>query len=185
MNRSRHCAGNALLATLLLMAACLAVGQAAAADPAASRTETATTAGTTSTGADDLAFLSDNTGKTANSDMPDMGAAAMRMVITMLVLCGLLVGGMVLFNRYARRRLKLGGGERPLRVLDRVQLGPKKSVCILNACGRRLLLGVGERDVTLLLELDLPEDSATPANFSGELTQAARNEAATHSGVQR
>ncbi len=103
-----------------------------------------------------------------------MGAMLARLVLAMLLVLALLVGGVVLFQRFGRRALKLGGRDRPLRILDRLALGPKKSVCLLSAGGRHLLLGVGEKEITLLMEMSLPQEPAEEDGFAEVFEGVAR-----------
>jgi len=92
------------------------------------------------------------------TSVPDVGALLGRLVLAMLLVLALLVGGVLLLQKYGRRALRLGGGARALRIVDRVALGPKKGVFLVHVGGRYLLLGVGEREVTLLTEMTLWEE---------------------------
>jgi flagellar protein FliO/FliZ len=62
-----------------------------------------------------------------------------------------------------RRAARSGGGQRrtaALTVVARQGLGQKASIAVVDADGRRLLLGVSEHGVTLLTELEAPAPAA-------------------------
>jgi len=96
------------------------------------------------------------------ADMPNAGALLGRLVLAMGLILAVLVGGLWLLQRFGRRALHLKGGERPLRVVDRIALAPKRWVCLLSVGGRYLLLGVAEKEISLLTEVLSPDDPETP-----------------------
>jgi len=102
-------------------------------------------------------------------DLPDMSTALVKLVVVMLLLLGLLVAGVLVFQRFARGRLKLGRGNRPLRIVDKLALGPKTGICLLNACGRYLVLGVAEKEISVLMEVPMPSEGGEENDFSGAL----------------
>ncbi len=74
------------------------------------------------------------------------------------------------------RRLARGGGARrrtaALTVVARHGLGQKASIAVVDAGGRRLLLGVSEHGVTLLAELESPAVAETAADERVEIDPA-------------
>jgi flagellar biosynthetic protein FliP len=74
------------------------------------------------------------------------------------------------------RRLARGGGARrrtaALTVVARHGLGQKASIAVVDADGRRLLLGVSEHGVTLLAELESPAVAETAADERVEIDPA-------------
>ncbi len=103
----------------------------------------------------DLPYTLDEPGgKATESPVPDMGKTLARLVLATAVILGALVGGFVIFKRYGAQRLKAGGGRQGLRLVDRLALGPKHAVCLINVAGRYLVVGVAEREMNLLTELD-------------------------------
>ncbi len=106
--------------------------------------------------------------------VPDVGAMLGRLVLAMLLILALLVGGVILFQKFGRRALKLGGGERTLRMVDRLALAPKKWACLVNVGGRYLLLGVGEKEITLLTEITLWQEPGEEKSFAGALENASK-----------
>ena len=126
--------------------------------------------------ADDEPLLFDETPDAASPDglpyeAPRMGSVILRMALGLVVVTALLVIGLVAYQRLSRRGMGIGGAARPLRIVDKVALGPKKWVCLLNAGGRYLLLGVAEKDVNLLTELFPPEESDEGADFASLMRQ--------------
>jgi len=101
--------------------------------------------------------------------VPDMSKMLIRLVLAMGIILALLAAGLMAFQRLARRGLKLGRNDRPLRIVDKLSLGPKKMVCLLNTCGRYVVLGVAEREITVLLELTLPDDAEGEQDFAAAL----------------
>jgi len=162
------------LALLALFAG--ATGRAAAAQeaPAVNETPDAASATAAEPARDFLASLPKGAGTDQELALPEVGAGAARVVLVMAGLIAAVIGGFLVFGRLSRRGLRTMAGSRPLRVMDRVALGPKKYACVLNACGRHLLIGIGEREITLLMELDLSSDEDTVPDFCAELTQAGR-----------
>jgi flagellar biogenesis protein FliO len=105
--------------------------------------------------------------------VPKFGEAMGRLIGVMVLLFALLVGGLVLFQKFSRRGLTLGGESRPLRVMDRVSLGPRSSVCLVQTCGKALVLGVSEKEITVLMDMDLAPQSGQEAGFAGTMQQVS------------
>jgi len=125
-------------------------------------------------------------GDSALDDVPGIGVVLIRLVVAMLVIIGVLVGGLFAVQKISRRKfsLGLGGKDRPLRVVDRLMLGSKTYVCLMHVCGRYLVVGVTEKEMTVLTEVALPgeaegRDGETP--FSKELADAKSGLPAEHS----
>ena len=126
----------------------------------------------------DLPYTLDEPGGDApESPVPDMGKTLARLVLATALILGALVGGFVIFKRVGAQRLKLGGGRQGLRLVDRLALGPKHAVCLINVAGRYLVVGVAEREMNLLTELDpLIEEQAdfneTLESLGGEASRS-------------
>ncbi len=112
---------------------------------------------------------------TAGAAVPHVGTTLARLVGALTLIGALLLGGLILFKRFASRTLKFarGGTEKPLRVVEKVSLGAKTHICLLNACGRYLVIGVTEKEINLLTELTLPDDESAPKDFAALLAGAA------------
>ncbi len=75
----------------------------------------------------------------------------------LLVSGGLVVGVALLgigFRRWIGARWVARAAQRSLRVLDILPLGQRQRVAVVRCFDRTMLLGLGEREVTLLCELD-------------------------------
>jgi len=176
--RTRGCAWAVALAAILLLPAGAAVAQDAEPPETAAASNTDAAAAEESpvapspdavTGEDLLA--EETPAKDRTPDVPDMGEALLKMVVFMLLLLGLLVAGAVVFQRWIRGRVSLGGPKRPLRLVDRLALGPKTGLCLVNVCGRHLVLGIAEKEVTVLLEMPMSQEDEEDADFSGMLSR--------------
>ena len=112
---------------------------------------------------------------TAGSAVPHVGVTLARLVGALVLIGALLLGGLILFKRFAARTLKFarGGTEKPLRVVEKVSLGAKTHICLLNACGRYLVIGVTEKEINVLTEVTLPGDESAPSDFAALLAGAS------------
>jgi len=113
----------------------------------------------------------------ALDDAPGLGNVLIRLTVAMLVIIGVLVGGLFVVQKISRRKFNLGfgGKDRSLRVVDRLTLGSKTYVCLMQVCGRYLVVGVTEKEMTVLTEVALPgepEDGDKEMAFSGVLADA-------------
>jgi flagellar protein FliO/FliZ len=90
-------------------------------------------------------------------DLPSYGGLLLKTILALVIVIGL---AWVLL-RWGLKRLLPGTGRSAgeIRVLDRQSLDGRRSVVLVEAYGRYLLLGVGDGSVTLLAELD-PETVA-------------------------
>ncbi|MCU1405981.1 MAG: hypothetical protein JWQ43_2284 [Glaciihabitans sp.] len=87
---------------------------------------------------------------------------------------------------YAHRRITRGAGlvksERPITIIGRQGLSQKASVVIIEAEGKRLLLGVTEHTITVLSDSDLPVvsyDSTASYDSTSSYDSAATGEPTT------
>ncbi len=85
--------------------------------------------------------------------------ASLALVAALIVLCG-----------WAMRRANAGRRRGLLAVEERVPLARGVQLVVVSAQGRRLVLGVAEKHVSLLTELDEPEgaDGAVPLADASE-----------------
>jgi flagellar biogenesis protein FliO len=118
---------------------------------------------------------------TAGSAVPRVGVTLARLVGALALIGALLLGSLILFKRFAGRALKLtrGGSEKPLRVVERVSLGAKTHICLLNACGRYLVIGVTEKEINVLTEITLPGDETATKEFAALLANGGQADAAS------
>jgi flagellar protein FliO/FliZ len=97
---------------------------------------------------------------------------ALRVLLSLAVVLGLL---WVLQKRFSRGAGGQGG-DVPLTVLSRRSISPKAAVVVVEADGKRFLLGVTEQSVNVLHSSDAPEPEPVPANaqaFAVSLDKAA------------
>jgi flagellar biogenesis protein FliO len=113
--------------------------------------------------------------------MQDVSVLALlgHLVVSLAVVIGL----MVVAGRFVGGRTRMGGGRKgaPVEVLGRHALGRNASVTVVKAGGRGLVLGVTERAITVLAEIDVadaeaeaPESSPAPVAGWGALLDAIR-----------
>lgn len=87
-----------------------------------------------------------------------------------LVCFGLVVVILVLgwgFKRFLAGNLSLRANKRAMKVVDMLPLGGKRQLAVVRCYDRTFLLGIGEREVNLVTELDAEED------VEGKLTEVA------------
>jgi flagellar biogenesis protein FliO len=134
---------------------------------------------------DDIINWSDTSSETP-ADSKDSGASSMwavmgNLIMAMIIVVGAVVGGVIVIQKVGQRKMGNGIKGKALRIVDRQAIGPKKSVCLLNACGRYLVLGVADKEITVLAEVELPDDDGdakdAPKDFAASLNQAQQDEA--------
>jgi flagellar biosynthetic protein FliO len=82
---------------------------------------------------------------------PSYGAFLLQTLLVLAVVC--IVAWVVL--RFGVRRLHLGGAHGPLRIVARLPLEARRSLYIVDAAGKLLLIGVSEGGpMAVLAELD-------------------------------
>ena len=106
-----------------------------------------------------------------------------------LVCVGLLLlvlGLAFLFRRFVAGGLRRRAAKRSLRVLDVLPLGGKQKLVVVRCYDRSFLLGLGDKDVCSIAELDTQElaparpagdrgEEERAASFGGNLTRALEN----------
>jgi flagellar biogenesis protein FliO len=169
----------AMTVTVWLCAVAVAAGDSPTGSTVAATA--GSTAGTTSNSnailaaKPEMSFMDSPEGaETAGSAVPHVGTTLARLVGALVLIGALLLGGLILFKRFAARTLKFarGGAEKPLRVVEKVSLGAKNHVCLLNACGRYLVIGVTEKEINVLTEITLPGDESAAKDFAALLSGA-------------
>jgi flagellar biogenesis protein FliO len=86
---------------------------------------------------------------------------------------GLIVGALLLVRRWAQRGGRMSGGPVPIRVVARTGLTKGSVVAVLEADGRRFLIGAADQRITLLSELDPDIDDPIVADANRQLSAAA------------
>lgn len=96
---------------------------------------------------------------------PDLGMASLKMIGSLMVVLGLILG---LF--YALRRLRFrpfqGGPSRQMRLISTLNLAPKRALSLVELNDQWLIIGVGAESVRLITRMDRPPE--TEAVEAGE-----------------
>lgn len=90
-----------------------------------------------------------------------------------LVCLGLVAVILVLawaFKRFLAGNMRLRAAQRSMKVVDVLPLGGKRQLAVVKCYDRTFLIGMGEREVNLVTELDADED------VEGQLKQPAATE---------
>lgn len=99
------------------------------------------------------------------------------LVLRVVLSLGAVLTVLWLAQKYARRRLKVGGPEQLVSVVARQGIGQKAAVVLVDADGKRFLLGVTEQSVSILHTGDAPEpapvDEESAVAFSRKLEEAS------------
>lgn len=77
-----------------------------------------------------------------------------------------LVGAAWLFRRYLAGHLKARAAKRSLQVLDVLPLGGKQKLVVVRCYDRSFLLGLGEKEVRSIAELELEPGTGEPVPAS-------------------
>jgi len=88
----------------------------------------------------------------------DLGGSSGPDLTRYLIACAgliLLLGGLAwVARRYLSSTLKARAGRRALQVLDMLPLGGKQRLCVVRCYDRTFALGLGEKEVSLVAEID-------------------------------
>jgi flagellar biogenesis protein FliO len=96
-----------------------------------------------------LALISDAAARAAREG-PDWNRYVLVCVLLLFVLAALAWGMRALMSGSTR----IGGARRSLQVLDVLPLGGKQRVCVVRCYDRTFALGVGDKEVGLIAEID-------------------------------
>jgi len=86
-----------------------------------------------------------------------VGALIFRLVLALAAVIGAILLTVWVLRRLMTRRWPGRAGERPVRIIDRVQLAPKRSLDVVAVGDRIILLGVTENGINFLTELSAEE----------------------------
>lgn len=98
---------------------------------------------------------------------------AVRLAGALAAIAGLLLGLRFALVAARRGRFCLPARGRLLRIVDSLALGPGGVLCVVEAGGRRLLLGVSQNQLVLLAELPAGDEGA-PAADAGIVSLGAK-----------
>jgi flagellar biosynthetic protein FliO len=102
------------------------------------------------------------TGPTPRADAggPDMT----RYVLVCFLLLGLIGGAAYLFRRFVASSVRARASKRSLQIVDLLPLGGKQRLCVVRCYDRTFALGLGDKEVSLIAELDaVAAPAAQPA----------------------
>ncbi|QDU86472.1 Flagellar biosynthesis protein, FliO [Planctomycetes bacterium Pla163] len=113
------------------------------------------------------------------------GVDVTRYLLACLVVVVLMCAGAWLLMRLGRGATIGRAAKRSLKVVDVLPLGRKQKLCVVRAYDRTFVLGLGEREVTLVTELDTDDDLAAQAlvDASGGAAKGERSFAALLRGA--
>lgn len=115
-----------------------------------------------------------NAGTSPMSSMPGLDMTQYALVCFGLVALILALGWAA--KRFLAGNLRMRAQERSMKVVDVLPLGGKRQLAVVRCYDRTFVLGLGERDVTLVTELDPDEDVegvlAPPAAQAKQTTPA-------------
>lgn len=97
-----------------------------------------------------------------------MVGLVLRLVLTLAVVIGLILLSVWGLKRLMTRRWPGKSKERPVRIIDRVQLAPKRSLDVVAVGERIILLGVTENGINFLTELSPEEKSRFGTATAGQ-----------------
>jgi flagellar biogenesis protein FliO len=100
-------------------------------------------------------------------------STAVRLAGALAAIAGLLLGLRLALVAAGRARFGSPGRGRLLRIADSLGIGPGASLCVVEAGGRRLLLGVTQSRLSLLAELPAGDEGA-PAADAGIVSLGAK-----------
>jgi flagellar protein FliO/FliZ len=92
---------------------------------------------------------------------PSATSGSLRMLAALACVAGLMLAGYALLRRFGRWFPNAAGSA--IRVREMRPLGPKKSLCLVEVQGRRLLLGITAERITLLESLPASDETFADA----------------------
>jgi flagellar biosynthetic protein FliO len=93
---------------------------------------------------------------------PDMT----RYVLVCAFLLGLICLAAYLFKRFVASAVRTKAAQRSLQILDVLPLGGKQRMCVVRCYDRTFALGLGDKEVALIAELDAATATATQPKSS-------------------
>ena len=97
-----------------------------------------------------------------------------RYVLVCFLLLALIAGVAWMFKRFIASSVRARASKRSLQVVDLLPLGGKKQLCVVRCYDRTFALGLGDKEVALIAELDAVTAPAAPAQPFAALLQRAQ-----------
>jgi flagellar biosynthetic protein FliO len=106
----------------------------------------------------------------------EFGAESARMIGSLILIIGIIVGAYLFMKRF-RIGGVAGGGGPSMRILGTLNLAPKRAVALVEVGDQWLVLGVGTENVSLLSKMERPleqegvssDHEARPGSFLAAL----------------
>jgi flagellar biosynthetic protein FliO len=119
---------------------------------------------------------------TGASARPEAGGPDMtRYVLVCFLLLGLIGGAAWLFKRVVASSVRARASKRSLQVVDLLPLGGKQRLCVVRCYDRTFALGLGDKEIALIAELDAV---AAPVKASAPFSALLRREQERESDEQ-
>jgi len=96
-------------------------------------------------------------------DQPDFITSVIKMFSALLLVLGIFMGSFYLLRRVLKRDVA-DPGKKNIRIIDRSYIDVKKSVMIVEVSGQVLVLGVTNDQISLLTQIEDPENIAQLKN---------------------
>lgn len=96
----------------------------------------------------------------ASQSPSERGPDMTRYVLVCALLLGLITLAAWLFKRFVGTAVRARAAKRSLQILDVLPLGGKQRMCVVRCYDRTFALGLGDKEVALIAELDSAIDEA-------------------------
>ncbi|HNR90886.1 MAG TPA: flagellar biosynthetic protein FliO [Dokdonella sp.] len=91
-------------------------------------------------------------------EVPSVGGTLLSMLVPLVLVVAAMFGALVL----VRRRYGLTSSDGPMRIRQILAVGPRERLLIVEAEGRRLVVGVTATTITRVAELDGDDERGRP-----------------------
>ncbi|MBD3182022.1 hypothetical protein GF312_07010 [Candidatus Poribacteria bacterium] len=83
--------------------------------------------------------------------------AGLRMVVSLLLVLGLLIGGVYLLKKITPYKRLISGSQQPLSLLSKIAVAPRTYILIAKIADEILVIGLANNNMTLLSKMDAEE----------------------------
>lgn len=95
----------------------------------------------------------------------DFSTAAFRVVGSLMLITGLIIGLFYLLKQLRQRALSIKRYPE-MRLIGTLHLAPRRAVALIEICDQWLVVGIGTENVTLISKLERPPEAADSASIS-------------------
>lgn len=113
------------------------------------------------------------------------GPSSSRLVTGLFITLALAAAGLYFGRRFVKRARLGPSGDKVLKIVDALPLGPKRQVYVLEAFGRRLIVGATQESITLISEFSDEEVAAAVGDAGSPAPTVASDGPATRSAFLR